>query len=117
MSVGLRVSIIVVSILFLFFVLKKIRKAQMQISDSLFWIVASIVFVIIGIWPWPVLWISHKLGVMSPANLVFLSIIFVLLLRLFQISCKLSKTENDLRSLAQQYAIEHKTECKDKDNK
>lgn len=108
MSVGLRVAIIAVSVLFLFFVLKKIRKAQMQIADSLFWIVASLVFVIIGIWPQPVLWVSNALGVMSPANLVFLSIIFVLLLKLFQISCKLSKTENDLRSLVEQYAVDHK---------
>ena len=51
MALNLRICIIVVSILFLFFVLRRIRKAQMQISDSLFWIIASIVFVIIGIFP------------------------------------------------------------------
>ena len=107
MALNLRICIIVVSILFLFFVLRRIRKAQMQISDS-FWIIASIVFVIIGIFPQIVIWLSKITGVQSPANLVFLMIIFVLLLRIFNLSCKLSSTENALHSLAEQYAVDHK---------
>ena len=79
----------------------------MQISDSLFWIIASIVFVIIGIFPQIVIWLSKITGVQSPANLVFLMIIFVLLLRIFNLSCKLSSTENALHSLAEQYAVDH----------
>ena len=108
MALNLRICIIVVSILFLFFVLRRIRKAQMQISDSLFWIMASIVFVIIGIFPPIVIWLSKITGVQSPANLVFLMILFVLLLRIFNLSCKLSSTENALHSLAEQYAVDHK---------
>lgn len=108
MALNLRICIIVVSILFLFFVLRRIRKAQMQISDSLFWIIASIVFVIIGIFPQIVIWLSKITGVQSPANLVFLMIIFVLLLRIFNLSCKLSSTENALHGLAEQYAVDHK---------
>ena len=42
MSLVLRIALIVVSSLVVVFVLKKIRKTQLHISDALYWIFAAI---------------------------------------------------------------------------
>ena len=44
MSYYLRLLILVASIVTLFYVLRKIRKSQLQIEDSLFWIFLSLIF-------------------------------------------------------------------------
>jgi hypothetical protein len=46
------------------------------------------------------------IGIESPANFVFLVIIFILLLKVFMMSLKISLLEHKLRTLVQNVAIE-----------
>lgn len=105
MSPILRVILAVVSIITTFYVIRKIRKSQMQIEDSVFWIVFSVILVILSIFPQLALWASVTIGIMSPANFVFVSIIFILLIKIFSLSLKLSQLELKIHTLAQKSAI------------
>ena len=80
MSIVLRIALIVVSALVRYFVLKKIRKAQLEIDDSIYWIVFSVLLLVISIFPGIAIEASKLLGVRSPANFVFLVMIFLLLI-------------------------------------
>ena len=106
MSYYLRMLILLASIITLFYVLRKIRKAQIQIVDSLFWVFLSLVFVIMGAFPQVVYWLTRLMGFQAPVNLVFLVITFILLLKVFLSSIKISQLENKLDSLVQEMAID-----------
>lgn len=106
MSYYLRMLILLASIITLFYVLRKIRKAQIQIADSLFWVFLSLIFVIMGAFPQVVYWLTRLMGFQAPVNLVFLVITFILLLKVFLSSIKISQLENKLDSLVQEMAID-----------
>ena len=79
MSIAIRVLLIVVSLFTFIYMLRKIRKSQLQIEHALFWIVFCGLLLILSIFPGIAIWISEVLGLQSPVNLVFLIIIFVLI--------------------------------------
>lgn len=106
MSVTLRILLVAVSFLTFVYMIRKIGKSQMQIRNSVPIILFSLVLVIISIFPGIVTWLAKLIGVESPANLVFLGIIFGLLMMVFAQSVKLSLLENKLTKLAQRYAID-----------
>lgn len=51
MSISLRVLLIVSAAVVLLFVVRKLKKSQMQVLDSLFWLLFSLSFVMLGIFP------------------------------------------------------------------
>lgn len=116
MSYSLRLVLLGASILALIYVFRKIRKAQIQLQDSLFWIFLSVVFVIMGAFPQLVYMLTRFIGFQAPVNLIFLVMIFVLLIKSFLLSIKVSQLENKLDNLVQELAInENLTNEKNKD--
>jgi hypothetical protein len=79
-----------------------------QIDNTVFWILFMLGLVVISVFPGVIIFISHLIGVESPANFVFLSIIFVLLIKLFTQSLQLSKLQYQVQQLAQLLALEDK---------
>lgn len=106
MSLTLRIVIIIASLVMAIFVLRKIRKSQFIIGDTLYWLCFCIVLIIMGVFPSIVTWIARVVGVQSAANLVFASIIFFLILKIFLLSVKISNLETKLVSFAEKYAID-----------
>ena len=86
MSWQLRIILVIVCILVCAFTLRKIKKAQMQIEDSLFWIVMSFALVILSIFPGIAEMLSKVLGIESTVNCVFLIMIFIMFLKIFMLS-------------------------------
>jgi hypothetical protein len=105
MSVSLRVILVVISILTLIYVLRKIRKYQLRIDDSLYWIIFSGLLVILSFFPSLAISLAEVIGIISPANFVFLAIVFVLLIKVFMMSVKMSQMENSIHTLTQEIAI------------
>ena len=108
MSIALRVLLIVASFSSLFYIITKIRHSKMQIEYSLFWIVLSIVMILMSVFPEIVYWVTTQLRMMSPANVVYLFIIAVLLLKSFMMTLEISKLEDKVKDLVQQIAIDEK---------
>lgn len=108
MSIMLRVFLIVMSVLSLFYIIWRIRYSKMQIEYTLFWIVLSILMVVLAVFPQIVYWITSKMGMISPANVVYLFIIAVLLLKSFMMTIEISNLENKVKDLVQQIAINEK---------
>ena len=108
MSIVLRIALIVVCVTACGYVLRKIRRAQMEIDDAIYWIVVSSVLVIISIFPQIPDFFSDLLGIQSPSNFVFLSVIFVVILKLFSLSLEVSALKQKLKSTIQNVAIREK---------
>ena len=86
MSLVLRIGLIVVSILTLIFITRKVRNAQVRLEDSIFWFCVAGLLLILSIFPQIFYVISDFAGIISPANLVFLLFIFILLILGFNLS-------------------------------
>lgn len=109
MAVGLRIILIAFSVLALIYIIGKIRHSRMQIEYALFWILLSIIFIIMAVFPELVYWVCKLFGIMSPANFVYLFIIAILLLKVFMMTLELSALENKVKDLVQQQGIAEKT--------
>ena len=110
MSTTLRVLLIFFSILSLGYIVRKIRYSMMQIEYGIFWIVLSIGFIVLAVFPSIAYWLTELLGIMSTANLIFLLIIGVLLLKVFMMTIEISSLENKVRDLVQQLGIDEKNQ-------
>lgn len=100
--------LIIVSFIGAYWTFRKIKKSQLQIEDSLFWLFTAAGLFILSIFPNIASWCSKLIGVQSPSNFIFLVMIFLLLLKVFQLTLKLSQVENKLRSLTQEVGIRDK---------
>lgn len=106
MSLSLRVVLIGSAAVVLLFVVRKLKKSQMQALDSLFWLLFSSSFLIMGIFPGIAISCSKFFGFVSPSNLVFLYVTAVLVVRDFCNSLRLARLEERLNSLVQAVALE-----------
>lgn len=107
MSAELCAVLIIGSVLFCIYVLRKIRYSKFKIDDSIFWICFSFVLILVSIFPEILTVGAEKLGVVSPVNFVFLIMIFLLLLKIFLLSRNVSELEDKLKQLVQKIAKEN----------
>lgn len=112
MSTGLswlfRLLLLVMSLGTVLFFLRKVRKAKVQLRDTIFWLLFSGVLIILSLFPRLLSFFSGLLGIQSPANLLFLIIIFLLLLHQFMLTIRLSMVESKLNQLGRLYALDQK---------
>lgn len=116
MSLSLKVVLIVISILTCFYIARKLRKSQMNINDTVFWIFFALILVLLSVFPGIASWGSRLLGFQAPVNFVFVVVIFLLILRIFTMSIKISIVEDKLRNLTEEIAIRDNMIHKDKKN-
>ena len=108
MTVTLRIILLIASILNCAWIIQRIRKAQTRIEDSVFWILFSGLLIGMSLFPQIIEWGAAITGVQSAVNFVFLSIIFVLMVKLFFMTIELSSLENKVKDLTQELALEEK---------
>lgn len=106
MTLAFRALLFIVSLGTFVLIVRRIRAAKIQLEDSIFWILFAALTFVFSVFPDIFFFGSHVLGIVSPANLVWLFFIFVLLVKCFSMSVHISKTETQVRDLAQQLAIE-----------
>lgn len=116
MTLTLRIILIAFSVLTFFFVVARLRKTQFFVSDTLFWLFFALLLLVLGIFPQIAAFFSKLIGIESPSNFVFVSIIFLLIVKLFLMSVKLSVLENKVTRIAQRHALyTHETPEEKKD--
>ncbi len=105
MSITFRVVLIVASIIVCFYILRKIRKSQLNVDDAFFWIICAGLLVLLSIIPEIASFFAVLLGIQSPSNFVFLVMISIIMYKLFTASVELSVQKRRLNSLIQRLAI------------
>ena len=109
MNRGLIIALIVASIITAIFVLRKIKKSQFKIGDTLYWLFFCLFLLLMSIFPKVVFWISDLIGFEATSNFIFVAIIFLLLVKIFLLDARVSKNEDKLTKLTQKYAIDNET--------
>ncbi len=108
MSFTLRIALLVVAIVTVVWILRKVRRCKVKVYDAVFWIAISVILVVLGVVPELSFYMSGILGIQSPANFVFLIIIFLLLEKLFTLSIQVSQLEDKIENLSAEVALRTK---------
>ena len=105
MPFSLRLILIVGALLTFSYFIRGIRKNRVKINHSIFWIVFGLILLVLAFVPRVIYWLSAQMGIESPANLVYLAIIFLLVLKLFTTTLRLSRLSEQVAALTQAIAI------------
>ena len=105
MSLYLRILLIVMSFLAAVYAVHQIRKSQMKIENAIYWFMFILIVVVLSIFPELAMILARILGIESPVNLIYLAMIFLLLVKVFSQSIKISQMEYKIGILAQESAI------------
>lgn len=105
MPFSLRIILILGALLTFAYFIRSIRKNRVKINHSIFWIVFGLVLLVLAFMPRVIYWLSAVMGIESPANLVYLAVIFLLVLKLFTTTLRLSRLSEQVTALTQTIAI------------
>lgn len=105
MSEILRYILIIASIIVMIWILHKIRRSKVKMEDAIFWIIFGVILLILAIFPQISYKLSQILGIMSPANLIFLVIICLLVEKIFTLSIATSQLEEKVTILSAEVAL------------
>lgn len=108
MTTMLRILLVVVSVVTMAYMLRKIRQAKMQIEAVMFWIVFALVLVAFSIYPPMADACARLLGIYSTPNFLFLSMIFLLVVKVFGMSLHISQLESRQKDLVHRMALDRK---------
>lgn len=106
MTAMLRILLVIVSVATMVMMVRKIRQAKVQIEDSIFWLLLAVLLVVFSLFPAVADAMARLFGVYSTANFLFLFTIFLLLVKLFAMSIRISQLEAKLKELVQRMALD-----------
>ena len=96
-----RVILVIVSFMTVAFMMRRIRQAKVQIEAALFWVVLSAILFVFAVFPPLADLCARLLGIYSTPNFLFLSMIFLLMVKLFTMTLQVSQLESRLKELVQ----------------
>ena len=105
MVLALRISVILLCILFGAYVFRQIAKDKMQLKYSLLWLLLGVLALLSAIWPEPLFALSRVLGFQTPANFIFLIGMILILAILLSLSLVVSWQSRYIRALVQELAL------------
>jgi len=59
MSIYLRIILVVISMLSMMNVMKRVRRFKLQIENSIFWIIFSLLLILVAVFPDPMFWLAE----------------------------------------------------------
>lgn len=105
MSFTLRILLIVAAALVMVFIVRKLRKSQIQVLDSIFWLFLAFGFVIFALFPQIAYSLSNVLGFESPSNFVFFAVIALMVMHNFSTTVQLAQLRDKVNQLVQEIAL------------
>ena len=97
---------IISSLLTLGVVIELLRRRHLRERHAIWWLIAGILALIIGVFPATLKWAANLVGIEIPTNLVFFVSIATLFLVCLQHSAELTKLESKTRILSENSALQ-----------
>lgn len=114
MTLTLRIVLIICSIIAFLLCITRIKQSKLKVTNSVIWMIGSIVLIIMSIFSQAVEWVSVKLGFIAPVNFVFFIIIVFLLIQGFIDNIRICVLSEKIKELNHAIALKEK---EDKDEK
>lgn len=101
----IQIIAIVISLLFLVYIIRLIIKGKLREEYSIVWIVCTCILILFSFWRNGLEIVSELVGVYAPPNLVFTAAIFAIFIYLLHLSVVVSKLHSQNKQLAQDVAM------------
>ncbi|GGR34531.1 MULTISPECIES: DUF2304 domain-containing protein [Agromyces] len=88
-------------------VVEMLRRRRLRERHALWWLIAGVLALVVGLFPGLLDWAAKLLGVGQPTNLVFFVSIAILVMICLQHSSELTVVENKTRTLAEHVAMQN----------
>jgi hypothetical protein len=105
MNLQVRILSLVVSLLFIAYVLWLVRNRKLRETDSIVWILAGLAIFILAVWVRPLVFITDLIGAKFPVSTLFFSgLIFLTFISLWM-TTRISRLSEEVKELAQKIAL------------
>ena len=109
MSLLFSATLLIGALLTFWFVLRKIRKAEVTIADSTFWFLFALSLVLMGVFRQIPFFFADIFGIESPANFVFVFVFDEPVPPEFYTTVEVSQLRSKVRNLVQNEALAEAT--------
>ena len=96
---------ILAAVLSLVVVIELLRRRRLRERHALWWLVAGVLALIVGVFPSTLIWAAGVVGVEVPTNLIFFVSIGILFFVCLQHSAEVTTLESKTRTLAERNAL------------
>ena len=100
-----KIYFIIIAIICMIYIISEVRKKKFSIKESFWWFVASVIMLLLSIFPYSINWLAKIFGVEYPPSLLFVLCIIFLVLMNFRNSKRISEQQMKITELAQNLAI------------
>jgi hypothetical protein len=105
MNMQVRILSLVVSLLFVAYVLWLVRSRKLRETDSIVWILAGLAIFVLAIWVKPLVFVTNLIGAKFPVSTLFFSgLIFLTFISLWM-TTRISELSDQVKELAQKLAL------------
>ena len=105
MSLFTQIFVALIVVVFLMYVVSKLRKEQIEFKYALVWLVSGFIILLLAVFPGILTWLASSLGIGLPLNLVFFLGIIINLIISFALTVTYSKLKNMIYRVTQMNAI------------
>ena len=105
MNVSLKIALIVIVLIYIFCILKAVKKKNMRIGYLIFWSITGVILIISLLIPNLVENISNLLGFEMPINMIFSIAIFIILYLIFDLTNLISQEQRKNTMLIQEISL------------
>lgn len=96
---------IILSLFAFCYVIKIVKEKKFSIKESFWWVILSIVMLLLSIFPYSIDWFAAKLGVSYSPSLLFVICIVFLIFMNFKDSRRISELQLKMIDLEQELAV------------
>ena len=99
------VYFIIISVLVILYIIYSIRKGQLSVKTSFYWLIAALIMLLLSIFPYSIDWLAERLNIYyAPTLLLTASTVFLIVLN-FNFSKKIAKQQEKIIDLAQEISL------------
>ncbi len=105
MTMTLRIILVICSLISFILCITKIKQAKLKVTNSVIWMIGSVILILMSIFSGAVEWIAIQLGFMAPVNFVFLVMIGFLLIQTFVDNIRICNLNEKIKDLNHYIAL------------
>lgn len=106
MSIASYILGVVAALVTLAVVVEMLRRRRLRERHAIWWLIAGILALVVGVFPGTLAWAASIIGVAVPTNLIFFVSVAILFLVCIQHSSELTALESQSQMLAEKVALQ-----------
>jgi hypothetical protein len=105
MNLQVRILALVVSLLFIAYVVWLVRNRKLRETDSIVWILAGAAILVLSVWVKPLVFVTKLIGAMFPVSTLFFSALIFLVFISLWMTTRISALSDQVKELAQKVTL------------